>query len=167
MTTYEKWNLILQGAVWTAMIATFAVYFFQLRAMRHSSRAQNILSLIHYLQTPDVQAARHRVWNLDPDKFVSWADEEKRAASTVGSSYVVTGILIRQGVVSREPFIQDWGLSIRHCYEVLRPYIAHMRKNSGSDYWKDFDWVYHEVGTHRLPTSPHHALQPTAGRSDV
>ena len=79
--------------------------------------------------------------------FATWTPDEERAAALVCSTYDIAAILIRQGLVPPAPFVEDWGPSVKHCYEVLKDYIAEMRKpeNSGPAYWDDFDWLHGEV----------------------
>jgi hypothetical protein len=148
MTTYEAWSLIIQAVTGVAIVATFAIYYHQLRAMRHASAAQNILAVVNVLQGQDVRDARRVVRKtLVGRPFASWTADEERAAALVCSTYDIAAILIRQGLVTPAPFVEDWGSSIKHCHEVLRDYIAEMRKpeNSGPEYWNDFDWIYAEV----------------------
>jgi hypothetical protein len=50
--------LILQIIGTLLIVATLVVYYFQLKTMQSASKAQNILSLINYLQTNEVRDAR-------------------------------------------------------------------------------------------------------------
>src|SRR3972149_12053393 len=130
MSTGEIANLIVQGLIWLAMIATFIVYALQLKAMRKSSQGQNILSLVNYLQAQDVREARRVVRTTLKEKVSKsepWNDSEERAASLVCSTYDVAAILIRSGVVPSKPFMENWGTSILDCYEILRSYIKNMQ----------------------------------------
>jgi hypothetical protein len=148
MTTYEILSLITQAVTGAAIVATFAVYYHQLRAMRQASTAQNVLAVVNLLQGQDVRDARRVVRKvLVGRSFTSWTADEERAAALVCSTYDIAAILIRQGLVPPAPFVEDWGPSIKHCHEVLRDYIVEMRKpeNSGPEYWNDFDWLYAEV----------------------
>jgi len=150
MSKGEIANLIVQSLIWLAMIATFIVYALQLIAMRKSSEGQNILSLVNYLQAQDVREARRIVRTTIKEKNLkseAWNDSEERAASLVCSTYDVAAILIRSGVVPSKPFVENWGPSIRDCYEVLSSYIKNMQlpQNSGPEYWDDIDWVYQQV----------------------
>lgn len=149
---YNAWSLVLQLMVWVAMIATFLVYFRQLRAMQRGAIGQNILSVVNYLQAPYVREARTIVReNLRGRHFSDWSDPEKRAAALVCSTYDVAAILIfQQELVPSEPFVSNWGPSIKDCYEILREYIAEMQKpeNSGPAYWNDFGMLYQAVVEH-------------------
>jgi hypothetical protein len=118
----------------------------QLDAARQASTSQNILAIVNFLQDHDVRAARQTVRTVLSSKdFAAWDNRERWTASTVCSSYDVLGIMIRHRLVPREPFVQNWGPSIRHCHEVLKDFIAEMRKQSGPQYWGHFDWLYEQV----------------------
>ena len=64
-------NLNVNDWILIVMTLTFVVYFFQLRAMRSSSRGQNILALDNFLQMPDVRDARRLVRTVLGKKEVS------------------------------------------------------------------------------------------------
>lgn len=150
MSKGEIANLAVQSLIWLAMLATFLIYALQLRAIRQASKGQNMLSLINFLQAQDVREARRVVRTTlreKASKSQRWNDSEERAASLVCSTYDVAAILLRSGVVPLKPFIENWGPSIRDCYEVLRPYLKRMQlpDKSGPKYWDDFDWIYQQV----------------------
>ena len=126
--------------------ATFVVYLFQLRAMRAASAGQNILTLVSFLQTPDVRSARHRLLVITRGKaYDAWDHEDRAAASLVASSYDIAGITIRLNVVRAEPFLDNWGPSIVGCYQILQPFIAEMRRAMGARYWDDIVWLQDQV----------------------
>ena len=155
MTTeqYNLWSLILQLLIWTAMIATFIVYFSQLRAMQRGAVGQNIVSLVNFLQAPYVRDARRTVRaSLKAKLYEHWTEKEKRDASLVCSTYDAASILIyRQGLVPPDPFIKNWGASIKDCYEICKDHITEMQKeeNSGPLYWTNFVVLYNAVMTDR------------------
>jgi hypothetical protein len=116
----------------TVLIAfTFIIYLLQLKAMRSSSTAQNILAVINYLQDPDVRKARGIVQTDFKNKpLASWTEEERRAASLVQATYDVAGILIGHGLVPIDLFLRNWGGSIVRCFTVLAPYIEELRNQA-------------------------------------
>lgn len=160
---YNAWSLLLQVLIWTAMIATFIVYFRQLRVMQHAAVGQNILSVVNFLQATYVRDARTTVRRrLKGKALADWTDDEKRDASLVCSTYDVAAILIfQQRLVPAEPFITNWGPSIKDSYETCQPFITEMQKieNSGPHYWNDFAQLYAVVRNEAPPNPP---LQPTA-----
>lgn len=155
MTPYETAQIVIQSAAVVALLLTFYVYYRQLRTMgaqlqaaREASAAQNILALTNFLQASEVRAAREIVRaRLSKKEFGNWNEEERREAARVCSTYDVAAIIIRMGLVPAKPFVENWGPSIRHCYEVTKPLIEEMQKpeNSGPTYWNDFGWLYQQV----------------------
>ncbi len=155
MTCFEKSQLAIQVVGVVALLVTLYVYYRQMRTMgaqlqaaREASSAQNILSLTNFLQAPEVREARETVRVKLPNKeFRAWSNDERRDASRVCSTYDVAAIIIRMGLVPQEPFVDNWGSSIRHCYEITKPLIVELQKpeNSGPTYWDDFGWLYQQV----------------------
>jgi hypothetical protein len=155
MTTYELASIIVQAVTGFAILGTFFVYYFQLRTMqcqlnavRDSSTAQNILEVVNFLQSNEVREARTIVRvELEKKDISEWSATDRQAASIVCANYDVAAVLLREELVPIEPFIDNWGPSIKHCYEVLLPYIREMQHpdRSGPSYWDDFGWLYEKV----------------------
>lgn len=155
MNTFEKLTLLLQTILGFAAFATLAVYYHQLRVMskqlatmQESSRAQSALSLVTSLQLPEVRAARQCVREvLSKKSLAQWSDEERRHASLVTANYDVVAGLLKANLAPVELIAINWGPSIKHCYQVLEPFIAEMRSKPGADsrYWSNFDWLYAQV----------------------
>jgi len=155
MTTFELAQFLVQIITALALLLTLYVYYRQLRTMagqleasRSANSAQNILSLVTFLQAPDVRMSREvmRI-KLAKKSFDRWTDDERSDASRVCSTYDVAAILVRLGLVPIRPIVETWGHSIRHCYEVATPLILEMQRpeNSGSTYWDDFGWLNEQV----------------------
>ena len=126
----------------------------QVELARSASLAQNTLSLINYLQSSELQEARRIIiQKLAKADYSVWKkiEDRVRSASEVISSYDVTAIVIRLGIVHREVFLDNWGPSIEVCYEACKPLIEELQKpqNRGSGYWNDFVWLYEEVKKYR------------------
>ena len=155
MTPFEIAQFAVQAVGVAALLLTLWVYYRQLctmseqlQATRGAASAQNILALTSFLQAPEVRAARETVRvKLAKKDFSTWSEDERREASRVCSTYDVAAIIIRLGLVPSEPFVQNWGPSIRHCFEVTKHLIEEMQRpeNSGSNYWDDFGWLYQQV----------------------
>lgn len=155
MTTYESMTLILQGIAAIAALVLLYVYSRQLQvmsrqlvSMQETSKAQSGLSLVDFLQEPDVRKARHTVRAILSQKpMEEWSDEEKDHASTVTANYDVTGALVKSGIAPIELIAANWGPSIIHCYEVLEPWINAHRNGPGAHatYWSNFKWLYEEA----------------------
>jgi hypothetical protein len=152
MTNYELASIILQLLTSIAAFGVLLVYHRQLRvmsgqlsAMQESSRAQSGLSLVDFLQAQEVRKARHIVRDVLAKKpHELWSEEERNQAALVTANYDVAGALIKSGLAPVELVAANWGPSIKHCYEVLEPFIQEHRKCPGADpkYWSNFKWLY-------------------------
>lgn len=155
LTPYEAIQLIVQVIGIVAIVLTLVVYYGQLRtmaaqldAMRNASSAQNMLDVALFLQAPEVRASREVVRRrLSNKRYDSWNTEDKRDAARVCATYDAAAVIIRLGLTPLEPFVDNWGPSIRHCYQVTKPYIEELQRpeNSGPRYWNDFGWLYEQV----------------------
>ena len=116
----------------------------QVNALRVASSAQNLMSLIRFVQDPKTREARAVVLgNLEGKPESKCDDKEKAAAFLVCSSYDVAGILIRHKLVPAPPFITNWGPSIVRCHEALKTFIDSV----GAERWDDFAWLRQQAGS--------------------
>jgi hypothetical protein len=155
MTNYEAASLILDSFTAIAAFAVFFVYYRQLKVMakqletmQNSSQAEGALALVNYLQTSDVRAARHCVREVLAKKHLNdWNAEERRNAAIVTANYDVVAALLKAGVAPVELIATNWASSIKHCYEILQPFIAEYRNMTyiNSSYWSNFEWLYIET----------------------
>jgi hypothetical protein len=147
--------LILQALVAVATFGVLFVYYHQLRvmsgqlvSMQETSKAQSGLSLVGFLQEPDVREARHTVRAVLSQKpMEEWTDREKDHASRVTANYDVAGALVKSGIAPVDLVAANWGPSIIHCYEVLKPWVEAHRNRPGAraTYWSNFKWLYEEA----------------------
>jgi len=139
----------------TILIAfTFLVYVLQLRAMRSASTAQNILSVINYLQDPAIREARRLVLtDLKGKPVASWTEADRRMASHVYATYDMAGILIQRGLVPKDLFVSNWGESIVKCYEILEPFLTELHTDApGAKYGIHLKWLREEAVRHGIST---------------
>jgi hypothetical protein len=155
VSTFECVTLILQALVAVATFGALFVYYRQLRvmsgqlvSMQETSKAQSGLSLVDFLQEPDVREARHTVRAvLSKKSMEEWSDKEKDHASRVTANYDVAGALVKSDIAPIDLVAANWGPSIIHCYEVLEPWIEAHRNRPGAHatYWSNFKWLYEEA----------------------
>lgn len=151
MSKYEALSLLLQLIVGVAAFVTLFFLYRQLRvmqdqllAMQETTTAQSALSLVNFLQAPEVRAARQTVREVLAKKPVAeWSTPERQAAAMVCANYDVAAGLLRARLAPAELVTNNWGPSIRHCHQVLHPYIAQLRADPGGhpSYWSNFDWL--------------------------
>lgn len=155
MSDYEKISVCIQVLIGVIAFATLFVYYRQLRvmsgqlfAMQESSKAQSGLSLVAFLQAPEVRAARHVVRDvLSKKPLADWSHEERQSAALVVANYDVAAALIRAGLAPVNLIAANWGPSISHCHQVLQPFINEQRERPGGNqqYWSNFDWLLKEA----------------------
>lgn len=140
------WLLYLQITITIAMVLTFIVYYFQLKAMQKASLSQNVLTLIDFLQKPGLPEARKELIEVSGEKHPdSWDKDERTRAERVCATYDIAGILIQQGIVPKEIIVDNWGDSIKKCYNAASKLIKEVREERGVDYWDDFEWLAEQV----------------------
>lgn len=151
MSKYEELTLILQFATIIVGAITLVLYYRQLRLlsaqlqrMQDSTKAQSALALVEHLQSPDTRAARSAVRGVLSKKAVAdWTSDERSSAALVVSNYDVAAALIKSGVAPFDLIADNWGPSIVHCHEILKPFVAEVRSRPGGcqSYWSNFDWL--------------------------
>lgn len=152
MTTYEKYTLALQAAV---AVATFFSIFLVLRQLRavsiqieatqNASEAQSIISIVNFLQAAEARDARAAVRSsLSKAHHDSWDETQRRHAAAVCANYDVVAALLKAGLIrNKHVIVENWSPSIKHCHQVLAPFIDSKRREAGGDlkYWQNFEWL--------------------------
>ena len=142
MKHYEIASLVLQAVVAIAAFISVYLVLRQLRAMsiqieatQHASEAQSIISITNFLQTAEARDSRSAVrLSLSKIHHESWDDAQERHASTVCANYDVVAALLKAGLIHNKHVIVDnWAPSIRHCHQILSPFIDAKRKVPGGD----------------------------------
>ncbi len=152
---YEGWALLLQAVVAVAAFVSVYLVLGQLRAMgsqieatQHASEAQSIVAIVNFLQAAEARDARETVRAvLSKAHLDSWNDAQRLHASSVCANYDVVAALLRAGLIrNKHVIIDNWAPSIKHCHQVLSPFIDSKRRESGGDlrYWSNFDWLKSE-----------------------
>lgn len=134
--------------VLTLLAVGFAawVYYRQLNVMQETQKAQNMATLVQYLQAPEVRKARGIVLGGLKDKnYTSWSDEDREEAATALAAYGTAGVLIKLKRVDLDPILENWGPSIKEIYETCKPLISERRERLGNKYWENLTWLYEEV----------------------
>src|SRR5690242_16218700 len=128
MTNFEITQVVLQTSGSVGLFLTLYIYYRQLKTMSHqleasrnASTAQNIVALINFLQTAEVRASREILRTKIKDKpYPEWTPDDRSHISRVCANYDIAAVLLRMGMVPKEPFVENWGHSIRHCHDVAK-----------------------------------------------
>ncbi len=155
MSHYEITTLLLQAITGFVVLATLIVYHRQLvvmtkqlKTMQESSQAANSLILVNYLQSPDVRNARRCVREVLSKKHLKdWTEDERKEASLVVANYDVVAALLKAGLSPSDLIVTNWAHSIKHCYEILKPFINEYRNMDAANasFWSNFEWLYTEA----------------------
>ncbi|MBV9959603.1 MAG: hypothetical protein JO360_14350 [Acidobacteria bacterium] len=155
MNTLNKAQVITQIISAAGLLCTLAIYYLQLRtmgkqlaAMQQGTAAQHILSLMSFIESDEIRAARVIVYTkLRRKPFSEWTESELLAASRVCSSFSTTGTVLKSGIVPIEPILEGLEQTIHGFYQILEPFIREMRKpeNGGPQYGIGFDWLYNRI----------------------
>ncbi len=160
MTAYEKATLALQAIVAIAAFVSVYLVLRQLRSMseqievtQNASEAQSIISIVNFLQGAEARDARAAVRsNLSKTHHDSWDEVHKRHASTVCANYDVVAAMLKAGLIrNKHVILENWSPSIKHCHQVLAPFIDSKRREPGGDpkYWQNFDGLKAQCGEHK------------------
>ena len=149
-------STVVQDIAAIATAAGFVVAAIALFQAKRVSRAQNFFTLTTFLQDPEVREARRRVLDAHDDGSVPevWQEVEVDtdafkvvlAAGPAASSYDLTGRVVELGYVDYEPFLDDWGPSIKKVFRTLRPFILERREQHRDDrYFDNFERLVESV----------------------
>jgi hypothetical protein len=152
-----SFSTTVQDVAAVATAAGFIVAALAILQAKRLSRAQNFFTLAQFLQAEPVRAARKCVLDakdsdLLPERWLDDAagmvdDELLAAASLVSSSYDLTGRVVELGYVDHEPFLDDWGPSIKKVFGALEPYLAERREQHNDQRYHDnFERLNESVG---------------------
>ena len=136
MSTLQKAQIIVQITGALAFFVTLGINYLQLRktteqvaAMRRGADAQQILSLLSFIESDEVRAALTVVYTkLHQKHFSDWTESELQAASRICASFATVGAIVRSGMVPAEPLLQGWEPPLRRCYQILEPFLREMQK---------------------------------------
>jgi hypothetical protein len=142
--------LIAQILGTIAIIATFIIYWRQLVAMqsqveaaRDSSRSQNILALIDYIQRPEHRDARRLLFSLEGKDFTKWTTDERKHAEMACSAWDTVGLVLQNTSIAgaKDMITGNWRHSIFRCHALTAELKTVLREERDPDFWDDLDWL--------------------------
>lgn len=149
MTKAEIVLIVIQFGTLVALIATVIASY---KGMRKQTTAQNLMELARLLLSDRDREARKTVLLFLRDRTdpSDWNAEEQEAAAHVTSTYTAVGMMVRAGLVDKEPLLDTWWRSVIDCREILGPYIDKRRRDVGEDtrYLATFDWLAEQSRAH-------------------
>lgn len=169
-----QWLAILQAATaitqviaTLVIVATLIVYWRQLLAMkdqvasmREAARGENLIKLVDYLARPGLAEKRSALMRMCGKRLDEWSEDERRNAWEVIGAYDLAGMMVRYGLVAEDVVADNWGSSIRKCFEAASELLSEWDEDEtrGPKYRHNFRWLAHRI------TSTQNILA-SAGRS--
>ena len=129
----------------TAAIAlvTAAIVVWQVREMRHSTKAVAFKAVYDILQTDRSREERSFVMSeLRKKSFAEWSEDDKRRAEHVCQTYDVVAIMCKHNFIPTEVVAAEWGHSLRTTWRILAPLVTSYRvERNSNEFWDDFEWL--------------------------
>jgi hypothetical protein len=155
MNAIQKTQIVTQVIGAVGLLFTLSLYYLQLRtmgkqleAMRQGTNAQQILSVLSFIESDEARAAWTVVYTtLHRKHFSEWTESESQAAIKLCATFATVGAIVRSGLVPIEPLLEGWEPNLRRCYQILEPFLREMQKpeNGGPQYWTGFDWLHGQL----------------------
>ncbi|WP_337287887.1 hypothetical protein [Candidatus Methylomirabilis sp.] len=137
---YNLWSLVVQAVVGVAMVATFIVYYLQLRTMRSASVGQNLLSIHTFIASEAFRAERSLVFTLGESgrQLDQWSSTERRLAEAAAAKYNLVAVMVEKNVVSYDLVAEQLRYSMCKTHLILEPLLAEVRRTRSPDLWLPF-----------------------------
>jgi hypothetical protein len=152
----ELINTFVTFCTFIVIAATAIAAIRQLRQARSSNHITALNELRETTETPDFQAALYFVQGelsaklQDPTFRYQITTRSARSEETrpffarinaIGNYYENLGVLVKTGLVDREPVLQLWSGIIVQSWENLAPIAAIARRGRGNLVWENFEYL--------------------------
>jgi len=152
----ELINTFVTFGTFVVIAATAIAAIVQLRHARSSNHIAALNELRETTETPGFQAALYFVQGelsaklQDPAFRYQIATRSARSDETrslfakinaIGNYYENLGVLVKTGLVSREPVLQLWAGIVAQSWENLAPIAAIARRGGGDLVWENFEYL--------------------------
>lgn len=152
----ELINTFVTLGTFVVIAATAIAAIVQLRHARSSNHIVALNELRETTETPDFQAALYFVQGelsaklQDPAFRYQIATRSARSDETrplfakinaIGNYYENLGVLVKTGLVDREPVLQLWAGIVAQSWENLAPIAAIARRGRGDLVWENFEYL--------------------------
>lgn len=147
-----QWMQVVEIIAYISIALTTIIYLFQFIIMRKSCYAQNTITAMNLLSTPDVQQARKVViTKLKNKSSRKWSREQIKCAELVYTSYDEVGILVKNKYVGQKLILKIWGRSIVQCSDILIEYLRDLHlKMPDAMHGAHLLWLRNEIAKKKL-----------------
>ena len=145
-----SWDAVtaISTAITAIVLAGTGIFIaVQAKELKRSAYAEAFAAISKLLDNEKARMARCTLMTNSKKDFNCWNQPEINDAEFVCSLYGSVGSMVRNKFISQKIIIDEWGYSIRRCYEHARPMIDEYRKLCGDNfreenYRTDFQWLY-------------------------
>lgn len=152
--------------VTTAVMTTFTVYY-RKKQYEAASKQVNLTALVdvfHLLNNESHRNARRAVYKFHRDILdgKSRLEEEiEQQIATVRSDFEMIGTFIRNGLLSKDVFLDAYWDTTLVCWNALEDNIAAERKmRRNSHYMANFEYLANEAKLYKEKYAPRESVQP-------
>jgi hypothetical protein len=152
----EQANTFATFGTFAVIAATAIAAIVQLRHMRSSNHITALNELRETRETPDFRAAEHFVLTELPARLQDPVFRYQIALPTartdetrplfgmivaIGNFYESMGVLLKTGLIDREPVFQIWADNVIGTWRSLGPVAAIVRRKIGNTAWENFEYL--------------------------
>jgi hypothetical protein len=151
-TTAAELSAIAEAGTLVVILISVVAAVIQLRHIRTGNQLQALLSLEHDFRAPELQAALTYVQEYlsqrleDPAyrrelETIGFVDPAAHPEMVACNWLNEMGTLVKRELVSEDTFMDLFARLIVHCWRVVSPAIAVMRRTRGDAQYHDFEYL--------------------------
>jgi len=151
-TTAAELSAIAEAGTLVVILISVVAAVIQLRHIRTGNQLQALLSLEHDFRAPELQAAltyvqEHLSQRLEDPAYrreletIGFVDPAAHPEMVACNWLNEMGTLVKRELVSEDTFMDLFARLIAHCWRVVSPAIAIMRRTRGEAQYHDFEYL--------------------------
>ena len=146
---FEVLNTFASLGTFAVIAATAIAALIQLRHLRASNLLMSMLSSIDdwaHLQPERIFIRNELAAKLEEQSFRGALTEnrltpENAALYAVGNFFECHGILVKNGLLNAQIYLDQWGYVAKIFWEDMATAVALMRRKSGHDFYQNFEYL--------------------------
>ena len=145
----EVLNTLASLGTFTVIAATAIAALVQLRHLRASNLLMSMMSSIEdwtRLQQERIFIRNDLATKLEDQSFRAALTDnrltsENAALYAVGSFFECHGILVKNGLLNRQIFLDQWGYVVRIFWEDMAAAVVLMKRKAGDAFYQNFEYL--------------------------
>jgi hypothetical protein len=125
----------------------------EIRALTQAEAFNQFFELVRLLtEERDARAAIYKLGDANTP-FYQWDTLHKEYAAEVCAQFNLAGIFAKHNPVIKDLIVENYRVTARRLYMILKPQLDQFRNERGLEYCKEFDWLVHQTNQNDGPTS--------------